>query len=90
MVSKALRKQSDEDMGRNIEVRQSQFEAQDWSELNRHDEVAVTEPGGRKYLASVDVKTADSHVVWVVETEGTRKAFDYRQGTTLVLVTPRP
>lgn len=59
---------------------------QDWAELNPGDSVTVTEPGRRStYQATVDTKTADSCVVWILADLGVRRAFDSREGVELRL-----
>ncbi|MDP9696767.1 UNVERIFIED_ORG: hypothetical protein J2X79_004350 [Arthrobacter globiformis] len=56
----------------------------DWSALSVGDRVVVTEPGRQGFQATVDTKTADSAVVWVVDDGGQRRAFDHREGVDLV------
>lgn len=56
----------------------------DWSALSVGDRVVVTEPGRPGCRATVDTKTADSTVVWVVDDGGQRRAFDHREGIDLV------
>ena len=57
--------------------------AQDWSELAEGTKVAITEPRNARYSATVDTKTQDSTVVWVIDGWGHRRAFDYREGIKL-------
>lgn len=56
----------------------------DWSDLDPDDRVAVTEPGRQSYPATIDTKTADSAVVWVIDGGGQRRAFDNREGVELI------
>ena len=62
----------------------SQENTQDWTVLDPEDLVTVTEPGGRCYPAMVNEKTHDSSVIWIVDGAGFRRAFDHREGVTLV------
>lgn len=55
----------------------------DWSALSSEDKVVVTEPGRHGYPATIDAKTADSAVVWVIDEGGQRRAFDHREGVEL-------
>ncbi|MHC6592873.1 hypothetical protein OUO20_05635 [Arthrobacter sp. FX8] len=55
----------------------------DWSGLSPEDKVVVTEPGRQGYPATIDTKTADSAVVWVIDDGGQRRAFDHREGVEL-------
>lgn len=64
-----------------------QFRArQDWTVLDANDPVEVVEANGRRYPAVVDTKTADSTVVWVIDTSGCRRAFDYREDVGLTVL----
>lgn len=56
----------------------------DWSALVVGDKVVVTEPGSQGFPATIDTKTADSAVVWVIDVGGQRRAFDHREGVDLV------
>lgn len=51
-----------------------------------HDSVEVIEASGRQYSAVVDAKTADSSVVWVIDTSGCRSAFDHRADVELTVL----
>ncbi|WP_309108645.1 hypothetical protein [Arthrobacter sp.] len=42
--------------------------------------MTVTEPGRGSYSARVDTKTEDSAVVWGIDDNGQRRAFDHREG----------
>ena len=53
---------------------------QEWSGLTVGEPVTVTEPGRGKYSARLDIKTEDSAVVWVIDDNGQRRAFDHREG----------
>lgn len=55
----------------------------EWSALSPEDKVIVTEPGRQGYTATIDTKTADSAVVWVIDDGGQRRAFDHREGVEL-------
>jgi hypothetical protein len=56
---------------------------QDWSALSVGDKVVVTEPGHQGFPATIDTKTDDSAVVWVIDDGGQRRAFDHREGVDL-------
>lgn len=56
---------------------------QDWSELAEGTHVAITEPSNARYSATVDTKTDDSTVIWVIDSWGQRRAFDHREGIRL-------
>lgn len=58
--------------------------AQNWSLLKAGQEVLVTEGPDSRYHAIIDDLTEDRSVVWVIG-DGTRRAFDYREG---VVITP--
>lgn len=51
-----------------------------WSGLSSGEPVTVTELGRGSYSARVDTKTEDSAVVWVIDDNGQRRAFDHREG----------
>lgn len=51
-----------------------------WSGLTSGQAVTVTEPGRDAYSARLDTKTEDSAVVWVIDDNGQRRAFDHREG----------
>jgi hypothetical protein len=60
------------------------FPIQDWTELAQQDIVRVIEPGGAGYRATIDTKTPDSSVVWIITATGYRRAFDAREGVRIV------
>lgn len=60
---------------------------QDWTLLASSDQVTVIEAAARRYSAVVDTKTADSTVVWVVDSYGFRHAFDPREDVELTVQT---
>lgn len=51
-----------------------------WSGLSSGEPVTVTEPGRGAFSARVDTKTENSAVVWVIDDNGQRRAFDHREG----------
>ncbi|QCO98034.1 hypothetical protein FCN77_10320 [Arthrobacter sp. 24S4-2] len=53
--------------------------AQNWTRLAECDLVDVHEGTVRRFSAVVDIKPADSIVVWVVDSYGFRSAFDHRE-----------
>lgn len=57
--------------------------AQDWASLTSGDPVMVKELNGRKYPAQVDIKTADSTILWVFDDFGHRRAFEHCDGTAI-------
>lgn len=63
---------------------QSNYPVQDWTELAANDRVRVIEPGRAAYRATIDTKTLDSSVVWVITDKGYRRAFDVREGVQIV------
>jgi len=65
---------------------QTYYPAQAWTELEAKDIVRVIEPGRVAYRATIDTKTPDSSVVWVITATGYRRAFDAREGVRIVLV----
>lgn len=58
---------------------------QDWGLLAVGDQVQVKETHGRPYQAIIDDKTTDSAVVWVVDPNGYRRAFDHREDIELIV-----
>jgi hypothetical protein len=56
--------------------------AQNWSTLQTGQHVDVIESPSRRYPATIDEFTEDKSVVWVLA-EGTRRAFDYREGVVI-------
>jgi hypothetical protein len=60
---------------------------QDWTALNFNDRVRVLETGRPAYMASVDTKTEDSSVVWIISDQGVRRAFDAKEGIRILPVT---
>lgn len=64
-------------------MRQQFRSIQDWTLLAANDPVEVVEENGRRYPAVVDMKTADSAVIWVIDGSGSRRAFDCREGVGL-------
>lgn len=63
---------------------QTDYPVQDWTELAANDRVRVIEPGRAAYGATIDTKTLDSSVVWVITDKGYRRAFDVREGVRMV------
>ncbi|QSZ51870.1 hypothetical protein RI444_01750 [Paenarthrobacter sp. AT5] len=63
---------------------QTYYPAQDWTELEAKDIVRVIEPGRAAYRATIDTKTPDSSVVWVITATGYRRAFDAREGVLII------
>ncbi|WP_416429783.1 hypothetical protein [Paenarthrobacter nicotinovorans] len=63
---------------------QTYYPAQDWTELAAKEIVRVIEPGIAAYRATIDTKTLDSSVVWVITATGYRRAFDAREGVRIV------
>jgi len=63
---------------------QTYYPAQDWTELEAKDIVRVIEPGRAAYRATIDTKTPDSSVVWVITATGYRRAFDAKEGVRIV------
>lgn len=66
---------------------------QDWTRLETGDRVVVIDAGVES-PATIDTKTDDSAVVWVLGSSGRlRRALDYREGVVLVFFakpTPSP
>lgn len=63
---------------------QTNYPVQDWTELAAKDLVRVIEPGRAAYRATIDTKTLDSTVVWVITDTGYRRAFDVREGVQII------
>ncbi|WP_416416274.1 hypothetical protein [Paenarthrobacter aromaticivorans] len=63
---------------------QTYYPVQDWTELAAKDIVRVIEPGRAAYRATIDMKTLDSSVVWIITDIGYRRAFDAREGVRIV------
>ena len=63
---------------------QTNYPVQDWTELAAKDLVRVIEPGRAAYRATIETKTLDSSVVWVITDTGYRRAFDAREGVRIV------
>lgn len=61
--------------------------AQDWTELATNDPVIIAEPGRERRRATIDAKTPDSTVVWVIYKDRSRRAFDHREGIRLIPLT---
>ena len=59
---------------------------QDWTALDIDVQVTIAEPGRSPYTAKVESKTADSSVIWIVDNDGYRRAFDHREGVEAVAV----
>lgn len=58
---------------------------QDWSGLQRGQQVTVTEPTKAQYNAIIDDMTPARDVVWILAAHGIRRVFGYREG---VIVSP--
>lgn len=52
---------------------------EDWTHLLTYDKVTVTPPGGQPYVGTVDAKTDNSEVLWVLTPSG-RRAYHFREG----------
>lgn len=59
---------------------------QDWTQLTVGGAVVISERGRAGYPATIDTKTNDSTVVWVVDGSGQRRAFDCREDVVLNVV----
>lgn len=60
-----------------------QGRVQDWTQLTDGSAVLICERGGAGYPGTIDTKTSDSTVVWVLDSNGQRRAVDYRGGVVL-------
>ena len=55
-----------------------------WSGLTSAE--PVTESGREAYSARVATKTEDSAVVWVIDNNGQRRAFDHGEGVRIAVL----
>ncbi len=63
---------------------------QNWSELNPGDRVTVSLPGRRGFQATVESKTENSNVIWVLPDGDFRRAFHCREGVFMIRHLGRP
>jgi hypothetical protein len=61
----------------------------DWSGLTAGNRVIISEPDRASYSARMEIKTADSAVLWVIDDGGQGRAFDHREGVEVAIV-PEP
>jgi hypothetical protein len=64
------------------------YPLQDWSKIEEGVEVEVQYPKGGSYKARVDLKSSDSGIVWVIDSNGHgRKMYGRWEGISLFALT---